>query len=462
VQSKNHNAEHGMPGVHRFASPSPSTPGMVQPNQAAPPQCRRASSLGIHGFVGKKTEDPKALKLLIAASEYAAAAANRLAHDPSGAPSALPHLIDHYVDVVFGLEVHFVFPNLSTEQRDLLVAIMKVRNSISAVLNGALRRRSAGEQAQLEQLPRDLELKFLEFRSRIVESGIEKELDPIQKKIFQDEFFSITLDKKCSTTLFFRTDAAPRITSGSGRIRVPEAAGRSALPLPRRDAIPSFEPSMQGEGLVPHIPTQGRSAKPVLDRDFAFRQPDLVTHQPDVTPELPAVTPQLADVAPHLTEGTAPLPEQRIPNRKTVLLISADSGAQDLVRRALPQAGYNLLLANAGFTGYATAMRERPDLVLVDLGLSLEVTGPDACLDGRGVLKMLSKLPSGRALPFLGLVSNGASETEAQVLASGARACLKKPLDPRQVLDAVQNTWAACPSETEQATRSLWTVSASV
>jgi len=75
---------------------------------------------------------------------------------------------------------------------------------------------------------------------------------------------------------------------------------------------------------------------------------------------------------------------------------------------------------------------------------------------------MLSKLPSGRALPFLGLVSSGASETQTQVLALGARACLLKPLDPRLVLDAVENAWADPRSETDEASRSRWTVSASV
>src|SRR5437879_6434225 len=200
-----------MRGVHGVSSPSPSTPGMVNLNQAAPPHCRiGAPSVGIHGFVGKKTEDPQALKLLIAASEYAAAAACRLTQNTSGATSALPHLTDDYVDIVFGLEVHFLFPNLSAEKRDLLVAIMKVRNSISAGLNGASRKGSAGEKAELRQLSADLQRKFLKFRSQIVESGITEQLDPVQKKVFQDEFFSITLDKRCSTTLFFRTDAEPR------------------------------------------------------------------------------------------------------------------------------------------------------------------------------------------------------------------------------------------------------------
>jgi CheY-like chemotaxis protein len=120
------------------------------------------------------------------------------------------------------------------------------------------------------------------------------------------------------------------------------------------------------------------------------------------------------------------------------------------------------LVANAGYTGYATAMRERPDLVLVDLSLSLEISGPDACLDGRGVMKMLSKLPADRALSFIGLVANGTSETEARVLALGAKACLQKPLDSRQVLDAVQNAWTEPPSETDEPTPSPWTVSASV
>jgi CheY-like chemotaxis protein len=101
-------------------------------------------------------------------------------------------------------------------------------------------------------------------------------------------------------------------------------------------------------------------------------------------------------------------------------------------------------------------------VVLVDLSLSLEISGPDACLDGRGVMNMLSKLPSNRALPFIGLVSNGTSETEARVLALGARACLQKPLDSRQVLDAVQNAWTERPSETDEPARTTWTVSASV
>ena len=451
MQSMNQNARSGMRGVHRVSSPSPSTPGMVNLNQAAPDSRNGAPSVGIRGYVGKKTEDPQALNLLIAASEYATGAMGRLVQGASGAPSALPHLIDHYVDIVFGLEVHFVFPNLPAEKRDLLVAIMKVRNSISAVLNGAARWSSAGEKAALEQLSAELQLKFLEYRSQIVESGIEEQLDPVQKKVFQDEFFSITLDKRCSTTLFFRTDAAPQPTSGSVGVQEPEAALRSDPSFRRApgDGIPPFGPPLQGEGREPHILMQGQSAQPVIDRDISFHLPVVKPHPPNVTPHLPDVTPHQA--------------EQRVPGRKTVLLISADSGAQDLVGRTLRQAGYNLLLANAGFTGYATAMRQRPDLVLVDLSLSLEVSGPDACLDGRGVLKMLSKLPSSRALPFIGLVANGGgSETEAQVLASGAKACLQLPLEPRQVLDAVQNAWVDLPLETDEAARSPWIASGSV
>src|SRR6266511_68910 len=300
VQSKNHNAISGMRGVHRVSFPSPSTPVMVNlnhMNQAVPPHSSNGTpAVGIHGFVGKKTEDPQALKLLIAASEYATAAMGRLVQGASGAPAALPHLIDHYIDIVFGLEVHFVFPNLPAEKRDLLVAIMKVRNSISAVLNGASRRGSAGEKAALEQLSADLQLKFLEFRSQIVESGIEEQLDPVQKKVFHDEFFSITLDKRCSTTLFFRTDAAPQPTSGSGGVQEPEAAGRSD---------PSFRralhdgPPLPGEGRERHILMQGQSVQPVNDRDAVFN--------------LPVVTPRLP-VTPHRAE-------QRVPRRKTVLLI---------------------------------------------------------------------------------------------------------------------------------------------
>ena len=139
MQSKNHNAETGQRGFHSVSSPSNLSQRIVDRDQAAPSHCRIGPAMGVHGFVGKKTEDPEVLKLLIAASEFATGAMCRFAHDGSGAPSALPQLIDRYVDIVFGLEVHFVFPNLSAEKRDLLAAILKVRNSISAVLNGASR-----------------------------------------------------------------------------------------------------------------------------------------------------------------------------------------------------------------------------------------------------------------------------------------------------------------------------------
>ncbi len=394
----------------------------------------------------------------------------RLNLDASGATSALPHVIDRYVDTVFGLEVHFLFPNLSAEKRDLLVAIMKVRNSISAVLNGASRKCSAAEKAALDQLAADLQRKFLEFRSQIVASGIKEQLDPVQKRVFQDEFFSITLDKKHSTTLFFSTDAAPQPASGSGGVEQPVAAMRSDASLRRalREAVPPFGRTLREEVLDQRLPMQGQSAQPVIDRGVAFKLPGVTPHLPVAALQLPVAAPQVPVGTQH-PAGTPPVPdvtphraEQSHQGGKSVLLISSDSGAQDMIGRALQQGGYNFLVAQAGFSGYATAMRERPDLVLVDLSLSLEVSGPDACLDGRGVMNMLSKLPSSRALPFIGLVSNGTSETEARVLALGARACLQKPLDSRQVLDAVQNAWTARPSETDEPTQTTWTVSASV
>jgi CheY-like chemotaxis protein len=448
----NNKSEIGIRGVHRMTCLSILNSGIVNPDQAAPPPSRDGALCGsIHGFVGKKTEDPQAMKLLIAASEYATAAMCRLGQDATGPATALPQIIDRYVDRVFDLEVHFLFPNLSAEKRNLLVAIMKVRNSISAILNGAPLRGSVSEKVALEHLTADLQQKFLEFRSQIVASGLNEQLDPVQKKVFQDEFFSITLDKRCSTTLFFSTDAAPRSSYVSGGVEAPELTVPSDSSFRRspHDPIAPFSPPPEAEVLEPHVRMQSQSTQPLID------QPVVAALRPDVAPQPTKDSPQEPEFTPHLAE-------KRVERRKTVLLISADSRAQDLIGGAMQQAGHSLLMANAGFTGYANAMRERPDLVLVDLGLSLEVSGPDACLDGRGVLKMLSQLPSNRSLPFIGLVSEGTSEIESQVLALGARACLQKPLDPGRVLDAVQHVWADRPSEPEEATRSPWNVSASV
>jgi CheY-like chemotaxis protein len=160
--------------------------------------------------------------------------------------------------------------------------------------------------------------------------------------------------------------------------------------------------------------------------------------------------------APHVSEA------QATPKRKTVLLIGADPDSPEMAGQALRQGGYNVLVASAGFTGYLTAMRERPDLILLDMNLSYAASGPDACLDGRGLLKMLSKLPSNRALPFIGLVPDGACEAQKQVLASGAKACLQKSSDGRQVLGAIRNVLDELASKAEMENPPAWSVRASV
>jgi len=47
------------------------------------------------------------------------------------------------------------------------------------------------------------------------------------------------------------------------------------------------------------------------------------------------------------------------------------------------------------------------------------------------------------------------------VLGSGTKACLQKPLDQARLPKAAQNACVDLPLKTEEATRSLWTVSAS-
>jgi CheY-like chemotaxis protein len=51
---------------------------------------------------------------------------------------------------------------------------------------------------------------------------------------------------------------------------------------------------------------------------------------------------------------------------------------------------------------------------------------------------MLRKLPSNRALPFIVLAPNGICDAKTQTFSAGALACLQKPVDPSQVVSAVQ------------------------
>lgn len=95
----------------------------------------------------------------------------------------------------------------------------------------------------------------------------------------------------------------------------------------------------------------------------------------------------LVEIKKEQTPKTAPLApfNQAQPIMKTILYIEDNAANRLLIERVLSKFDYNLLFAEDGETGLSTAVAERPDLILMDIGL------PD--FDGQTIGAMMRQMP---------------------------------------------------------------------
>jgi two-component system KDP operon response regulator KdpE len=111
----------------------------------------------------------------------------------------------------------------------------------------------------------------------------------------------------------------------------------------------------------------------------------------------------------------------------TILVIDDEVQMRRLLRRILEQEGYKLVLFETGREGLAHAGTDRPDVIVLDLGL------PD--MDG---LEVLRELRSWSSVPILILSAREAEETIVAALDSGADDYLTKPFRTGELLARIR------------------------
>ena len=127
----------------------------------------------------------------------------------------------------------------------------------------------------------------------------------------------------------------------------------------------------------------------------------------------------------------------------TILVVDDEESLAWVVTHVLRKAGHTPIVASTGEAALRDA-RERPDLILLDLGL------PD--LPGEEVLRCLKAQPETARIPVV--VVSGQPDAATLVAGSGARAVaaiLRKPLQLSElcaVVDAVLNASAEWEEET--------------
>lgn len=117
--------------------------------------------------------------------------------------------------------------------------------------------------------------------------------------------------------------------------------------------------------------------------------------------------------------------------KKTILIVDDDPGAQRRLRAALEARNYRTLSSENGVAGFQLALRERPDLILMDVHLP-DISG----LEIADWIKTDEKL---KETPVIGLASNQLRAAEQRVLSRGCDGFLGKPLTMDKVIEAVED-----------------------
>lgn len=118
------------------------------------------------------------------------------------------------------------------------------------------------------------------------------------------------------------------------------------------------------------------------------------------------------------------------PKRKSVLLVDDDPDIQMLYTSQLEAAGLDVRSACDGISCLVAVRRERPDLVVLDLGLPAG--------DGESTLKNLRAKLDLKSLPILILSAREEAEWGDRLAILGASRYLQKPVAPAYLVAAVE------------------------
>lgn len=113
-----------------------------------------------------------------------------------------------------------------------------------------------------------------------------------------------------------------------------------------------------------------------------------------------------------------------------ILIVEDEQDIADLIGFNLQRAGYEVLKAHDGVSGTEIALRERPDLIVLDLMLPGR--------DGFSVFRELRRDPRGASVPVIMLTARAQTEDRIQGLEVGADDYLTKPFSPKELLLRIQ------------------------
>ena len=103
--------------------------------------------------------------------------------------------------------------------------------------------------------------------------------------------------------------------------------------------------------------------------------------------------------------------------------------------------GYDVLTAADGSEAVATARREKPDLILLDLSFPPDVAfGGGVPWDGFLIIDWVRRMDEGRHIPIIVITGGDPEKNDQRALAAGAVKVFHKPIDHAALLVAIRDT----------------------
>jgi len=107
----------------------------------------------------------------------------------------------------------------------------------------------------------------------------------------------------------------------------------------------------------------------------------------------------------------------------TVLIIEDSALNRKLVETVLKPYGYRILTAENGQAGVETALRERPDLILMDVMMPV--------MNGYDATRRIKDHRETASIPVVALTASAMPHERDQALAAGCDGYITKPIDTR-------------------------------
>jgi DNA-binding response OmpR family regulator len=119
-----------------------------------------------------------------------------------------------------------------------------------------------------------------------------------------------------------------------------------------------------------------------------------------------------------------------LPETSTILIAEDSEELRDFLKTFLEGHGYRILEAREGREAISAALRERPDLILMDLGL------PGT--DGLTAVRKIREHTTAAETPILILSAYDRVEYRTEAVEAGCGGYLTKPLDSNLLLNTVR------------------------